>query len=360
VPRYTELSLSAQTAYAELAEATHATELHRTVAYLNGSFASKDVKGRKYWYFQFRDIDGKVRQLYVGPDGEVVRRLISQAGERDARALEPLARAAIALGCERVLPRHFRIIRRLSEYGFFHAGGVLVGTHAFLALGNVLGVRWTEGARTQDVDFAHAGNNISIALPTDLKVDVHQALQSLEMGFLPISSFGGSAGATYLNPKAPTLRLDFLTARNRGGDAPVTPKNLNVALQPLKFMEFVLEHPIQGAVFCEEGSVMVNVPSPARYALHKLLVWGERTQAYRTKAAKDLRQAAALISFYKQYRAQELAETWRELQSRGRGWRSRAEEGLRALSAFAPELQAEATLQSANVKAGSRTKSRQG
>ena len=105
---------------------------------------------------------------------------------------------------------------------------------------------------------------------------------------------------------------------------------------------------------------MVNVPSPARYALHKLLVWGERTQAYRTKAAKDLRQAAALISFYKQYRAQELAEAWRELQSRGRGWHSRAEEGLRALSAFAPELQAEATLQSANVKAGSRTKSRPG
>jgi len=163
--RYRELPLSAQTAYAELAEAARAQDLHRSVAHLNGSFASKQVKSRKYWYFQYRDIDGKVRQLYVGPDTEPVRALLARAQEKPRKALEPLARAAIALGCERVLPRHFRIVRRLAEYGFFNAGGVLVGTHAFLATGNLLGVGWIEGARTQDVDFAHPGKNISIALP---------------------------------------------------------------------------------------------------------------------------------------------------------------------------------------------------
>src|SRR3546814_4188196 len=72
------------------------------------------------------------------------------------------------LGNTPVLGRHFRIVQRLSDYGFFRAGGVLVGTHAFLSFGNMLGVRWAEALRTQDVDFAHAGK----ALPIDRKSGV--------------------------------------------------------------------------------------------------------------------------------------------------------------------------------------------
>ncbi len=311
---YEELSLPAQTAYAELIESARARELDRSIAHLSGSFSSKTVKGRTYWYYQYRDVDGSVRQIYVGPDTGEVRALMARAREKPTRALEPLARSAIALGCERVLPRHFRIVRRLSEYGFFHAGGVLIGTHAFLSIGNLLGVRWRDGSRTQDIDFAHAGKNISIALPATVKVDVHKALKSLEMGFLPISTFGGEAGATYLNPKEPG------------------------------FMEFALEHPVQAAVFCEEGAVTVNIPSPARYALHKLLVWGERKEAFRTKAAKDLLQAAALIAYFKDHRSEELRDAWRDLLSRGKGWRTRARQGRNALSKAAPDLQVDQLL----------------
>ncbi len=290
---YEELSLPAQTAYAELIESARARELDRSIAHLSGSFSSKTVKGRTYWYYQYRDVDGSVRQIYVGPDTGEIRALMARAREKPTRALEPLARSAIALGCERVLPRHFRIVRRLSEYGFFHAGGVLIGTHAFLSIGNLLGV------------------------PT----------------------FGGEAGATYLNPREPELRLDFLTTLHRRGGRAFTPENLNVALQPLKFMEFALEHPVQAAVFCEEGAVTVNIPSPARYALHKLLVWGERKEAFRTKAAKDLLQAAALIAYFKDHRSEELRDAWRDLLSRGKGWRTRARQGRNALSKAAPDLQ---------------------
>lgn len=340
--RYTELPLSAQTAYAELAEATRAQDLHRSVAHLNGSFASKQVKSRKYWYFQYRDIDGKVRQLYVGPDAEPVRALIARSQDKPRKALAPLARAAIALGCERVLPRHFRVVRRLTEYGFFNAGGVLIGTHAFLALGNLLGVRWLDGARTQDVDFAHPGRNISIALPAAVKVDVHDAPGSLKMGFLPMSTFGGGGAVTDVNPAEPELRVDFLTTLHRGRDRPVTVPDLNIALQPLRFMEFLLEPPVQAAVFCEEGAVTVSLPAPARYALHKLLVWGEREHAHRAKASKDLLQAAALIEFLVDHRPGELTEAWDDLIARGRKWKSRATEGLEALSRVAPGLAVDA------------------
>ncbi|MCP5249404.1 MAG: hypothetical protein H6942_12870 [Candidatus Accumulibacter sp.] len=41
------------------------------------------------------------------------------------------------------------MIKRLADYGFFRAGGLLIGTHAFIAIGNVLGVRWADSQRTQ-------------------------------------------------------------------------------------------------------------------------------------------------------------------------------------------------------------------
>jgi hypothetical protein len=185
MPRYSELSLSAQTAYAQLFDATLASELSRSVGSLRGSFARKTVKGREYWYFQFTDLGGRLRQFYVGPDSEPLRALVAQARKSRDEPLVPLVRSAIALGCAPLLARHFRVVRRLAEHGFFRAGGVLVGTHAFLAYGNILGLRWADSARTQDVDLAHAGKSLSLALPSSLQVNTHSAIESLQAGLLP-------------------------------------------------------------------------------------------------------------------------------------------------------------------------------
>ena len=338
--RYTPLSLNAQTAYAETFDMVLARTTARSVADLNGSFAKKQVKGATYWYFQFRDIDGRVRQIYIGPDSERVRKLIADGQAAPVEAVDRLARSALALGCASILPKHFAIIKRLSEYGFFKAGGVLIGTHAFISMGNLLGVAWRDGARTQDVDFAHAGKSISIGLPADVKVDMHAALDSLEMGFIPIQSFSGDAGATYLNPKEPELRVDFLAPAKRGGDSAFNFEQLNIALQPLKFMEFSLENTTQAALLSRDGAVLINIPSPLRYGLHKLLVYGERTVAFRTKSAKDLLQSAALLSYYAANEPVVLAGGLEDLLGRGPGWRKRAEQGISALLKIAPELEA--------------------
>jgi len=333
-----ELSPTAQTAYAEVFEAASAQHLHRSVAHLTGSFAKKTVKGRLYRYFQFRDLDGRVRQIYVGPDSERIRALLDKARDEPDASVVPLARSAMALGCQPLIPAHYRIVRRLSEWGFFNAGGALVGTHAFLAMGNMLGVTWEMGARTQDVDFAHVGKNISIALPATAKVDVHQAIESLEMGFLPITSFKGSPGATYINPSQPDLRIDFVTTRHRGGDEPIIPEHLNVAFQPLKFLEFLLEGPTQAVVLGRPGAVVVTIPSPERYALHKLVVYAERGRRLQVKAGKDLHQAAALISWLQATDPDAIVACWQDLLSRGKGWQTRARKGLRALRTLDPDL----------------------
>lgn len=337
--RFSSLSLSAQTTYAELFSQTQTFEVTNALAGLVGAFHKRAVKGNDYWYFGYRDIDQKLHMAYVGPDSERVRLLVEKFEEvRKDKPLAPPARMALAAGCTPAAPKHFRIIKRLAEYGFFRAGGILIGAHAFLALGNMLGVRWLDGAATLDVDFAHAGRNVSIALPASLNIDVHGALESLERGLLPILQFNGKAGAQYRNPQDPELRLDFVTGMTRGNQHVVMDK-LNLVLEPLKFMELSLEQTTQGCVFSNLGACVVNLPAAERFAVHKLIVAGERPASQRTKTTKDLLQAASIASYFLENgQAEVFNAAWHDAIGRGKGWLARAERGRKAMLRIAPDV----------------------
>ncbi len=338
--RFSELPVSASTAYAQLQTAALAVELARDVSHLHGSFSTKRVKNSTHWYFSFREADQRVRQIYVGPDTDDVRALVDKArSSAPLERLAPLARSANALGCGTTQRKHLSVILRLNEYGFFRAGGVLVGTHAFLAYANQLGIRWTEPDQTADIDFAHAGRNLSIALPSDIRAELHPALTTMAEGFLPIVQYRGTAGASYRHRDEPEFQVDFLTPRVADDDEPLHIDRLDVALQPLRFMEFSLEGVEQATLFDPGGrTVVVSLPAPQRYAVHKLLVIGERAGRYRAKAAKDLAQAAALIEYFQATGLDAVQEAWADALGRGPGWRKRAKEGKQALSASAPEL----------------------
>jgi hypothetical protein len=111
-----------------------------------GAAPTRQVKrGKTYIYYGFRDIDGTGRMAYVGrEDARIVELMAKHRAGHDnvtSERLRAQARAAEALGCAATLTKHFRVINRLGQYGFYRAGGLLVGTHAFLAMGNMLGVR---------------------------------------------------------------------------------------------------------------------------------------------------------------------------------------------------------------------------
>lgn len=248
-----------------------------------------------------------------------------------------------------MLPRHLRVIRRLVEYGFFRAGGLLIGTHAFLAYGNMLGLRWGGQERTQDIDFAHPGKAVSLLLPLPpgLEVKTREAIESLSMGFLPVVGLSGKGGGTFLIPSEPEFRLDFLTPRHRGGDKPFVHPQLGITLQPLPFMEYSLEKFEQAVMLGQDGGVLVNLPSPERYVLHKLVVYGERSGTFRAKSAKDLAQAAALGSYLWEHRREALAEALQDLLSRGKAWVARYKQGASALHRAYPALEVGARLATA-------------
>jgi hypothetical protein len=340
---YSGLSVATQTAFAQLQDS--AVSLPRTAAALHGSFVAKTVRGKKYWYFAFRD-GTTIRQIYVGPDEPRVRALVERKrAAKDSDAISAQARASVAQGATTLVPAHLRLIARMSDFGFFAAGGVLVGTHAFAGYANMLGVRWTGGDKTMDVDLAIPGKNVSIALPGSPNLNLHDALSTFEAGFIPTHS-DGKAGATYVLKGDPNFQVDFLTTLGRGGEKPKKIAVLGVTAQPLKFLEYVLEDPTQTVLLDRSGHYcLVNVPAPARYAVHKLIVYGEREMRFRTKARKDLDQAAALFDYFAAHGRRLLAEAWKDALKRGPGWRTRLRDGLAAMERVHPESAKAAALE---------------
>ena len=98
------------------------------------------------------------------------------------------------------------------------------------------------------------------------------------------------------------------------------------------------------------GAVVVTIPDPARYALHKLLVYAERRKHNPAKSMKDLQQSAALIEVLSGFRGDSLLVLWRDLLARGPGWRSRARTALAALEKEIPAVDAVAAMRSAIPK----------
>ena len=335
--KFEELSASAQAAFAGLDTAARQAELGRSIAKLPGGFAMKTVGARGYWYYQVKQPNGQPQQIYVGPDDAPTRAMMAEHANPQKRseqsALVRMARAAIEYGCAEIPLKHARVIERLGDYGFFGAGGILVGTHSFLAYQNHFGVRWTAGAFTLDLDFAHAGKNLSIALPSNLKFDGKAAIDSLKLGFIPVQS-----NTTFKKPDEPDFDLDFLTTVGRAGSEPVYLPALNLTLQPLKFMELSLEDPMRATLLTRNGPVVVNVPQPHRFALHKLIVHGERPMAQRVKANKDLAQAGALIDYLLDNDGDELIRIWEDVVGRGPGWARRLLAGWRALARAQPTM----------------------
>jgi hypothetical protein len=315
-------------------------ETLRSPASLTGTVGWKTIKGRRYAYWQFKEIDGRKREYYLGPESPAIT-VIEKARNQPIPALDAVARqarAAVAQGNAALPPKHFRIVKRFADYQFFRASGLLVGTQAFLAMGNQLGVAWGSGTRTLDLDFAHGGvgGNVAVALPADLRADADDALKSLEMGFLP--ALGGSRGfaSQYVSEREPDLRIDFLTPAPRAEREVIVP-DLGVALTLLKFLDYLLERPGQAVLLDRSDAWLVNLPDPARYGLHKLLVAAERGPRH-AKYQKDISQALSLIEWHLQRAPTDLLNGWHELTQRGSGWNNRARQSLAAAPSAQDEL----------------------
>ena len=227
-----------------------------------------------------------------------------------------------------------RVLRALADAGVFHAGGVLVGTHAFIVLGNILGVRWASSLRTQDVDIA-ADPRLDIAVP-GMSADLPSALENLEMGFLPVPGLDPKSPTTSFKVRGQSLRVDLLAPAARAQSRPVKVARFATAAQPLRFLDYLIESSTRAAVV-GGGVVAVNVPDAARFALHKLIVAGERPAVTHSKRDKDLSQAAQLLEVLQADRPGDVILAWEALGVRGKSWVDRVTKSIPALERISPD-----------------------
>jgi len=287
----------AQTLHSEMLASLIALESERGWSHLSGSFTTKVVKGSEYVYFQYSDPGGAKRQFSLGRRSAALDEIIAGYGTQrehhasDTAVIERLAGLLRSAGLAMIPHGPSRVIRALADAGVFRLGGVLIGSYAFQILGNLLGVRWPAAAwRTQDVDIA---GHLQVAMP-QLQADVPKALDSLRMGFVPVPQLDSRLPSSSFRVRGKQLSVDLITP---GGERDVNPifiPRFNAAAAPIKFLSLVMND-AQPAAAVDNSAILVVVPAPARFALHKLLVSQTRSLIQQTKSGKDLHQAALLL-----------------------------------------------------------------
>lgn len=142
------------------------------------------------------------------------------------------------------------------------------------------GMSYTPTIRTRDVDFL-----VPVPLRIKRKVDVEELLR--DKGF--VVTFSGGAG--YMKLMHPELIVEFLVPeKGKGSDRPYPLSQLSMNAQPLRFLDYLLQNTIR----MEAEGLKLNVPHPAAFALHKLIISARRTKE--EKLVKDRKEALAVLT----------------------------------------------------------------
>jgi hypothetical protein len=323
MPLFTRHSVLLQTAYSELKR--RAGEQPLLLVGTPGSVGRRDVKGRPFLYRQFYDAQGKKAAEYIGPAGDeaaeerarIVREEIELTG-----ALVKEARLLGQQGYVRVDSRTRSILASLAQHGLFRGGALLVGSHAYGALLNELGIR-AAGFLTEDVDVARGK---ALDLPHAPDQGFEQMLADSTVPLRPVPNLDRKAPSTsFKAPGADRLRVDLLVPA-RGDEVSIRAvAELRAHATAVPHLSYVLRGALDTVVLGRDGVVPLRVPKPEMFAWHKMLVSQLRV-ATREKQGKDLEQASVLVAVLAEDAPDALREAHRGLP---RGTRTKAREGGR-------------------------------
>ncbi|MCP1907891.1 hypothetical protein J2R96_000371 [Bradyrhizobium elkanii] len=330
MPSNQALDISYQTLYSELVQRS-LDESFTSEFSMSGRFVAVEVKGKKYWYFDTPKPEGAGQhRRYVGPvdDPEITKRV---EAFKDLKAdLKGRRRLVSTLTREAYLPRPLpmagQVVEELAKAGFFRMRGVLVGTVAYQCYAAVLGRRLDAAAmQTGDADFAQF-HEISVAVK-DSMPPILEVLRQVDPTFREVPSQADGRVSTQFTSRG-NFKVEFLTPNQWSDDQAGRPVPMpalgGAAALPLRFLDYLIFQPIR-AVLLHGPGVPVLIPSPERYAIHKLIV-GSRRKEDRdatAKSAKDRLQARSIIEAMIANRQQaDLAAAYTEAWDRGDQWRA--------------------------------------
>jgi len=288
----------------------------------NISFKNKTINGRRYWYL-YISLGASRREHYIGEESiEVLDQMENERStwesDKDDKALRSrMVDMLVAGGMSPLARDEGKILSLLERSGVFLAGAALVGTVAFRAYSNMLGVSWKSELGTQDIDIA-ADNKFTLALPRHKKpINLAQVILDSGMGFIEVPALDRKHPSTSYKIRGQEFRIDVLTPmRGRETRNPVKLVDFDTFAEPLRHLDYVLED-IQPVVLLYRHGVMTNVPAPGRFAIHKCVVSQKRPVAMAAKAQKDLAQAAQVFQALLEIRPAEISRAYGAAKMKG-------------------------------------------
>ena len=180
-----------------------------------------------------------------------------------------------------------RVIVELHNQQAFSAGMVLVGTLAYMAWLNELGII-AVSARTQDIDLARR-QKLKPAAPLSFL----KTMQATGLPFGEIPGLTATTPATSVKlPGAQGLRVDVL-APGRELRGTIKIPELAWAAQTIPPFDYLLDDAESAALLAGGHCIPVRLPQASRFVWHKLFSSTKR-KGFPEKAAKDRQQALVL------------------------------------------------------------------
>lgn len=275
-----------QTLYQELVQQLHSAS-SRT-----GSVYIRAIKGTAYAYLK-EPIGTTRRDVFLGrhDDPAVLDEIEAISSANDAaRQRRLIIRNLLSAKVPAPTSALGNVLDALSKSGLLKET-VLVGTAAYQCYSPLAGSTLPSAAlTTQDADLATA----SLALTSDTEGEpFEEVLRRADPTFRAIPALSPNAPSASFT-SASGFVVDLLTPQLRRDDRnPMPLAKLRAGAVPLQHLRWLMEHPVPAAVLHGSGTAVI-VPSPARFAIHKLIV-AQKRGTDRMKRQKDLLQSKALI-----------------------------------------------------------------
>lgn len=302
----------------------------------NLSFKFKTINNKRYWYL-YISLGSTRREHYLGEETtELLDRIDdekaaweSNADDRELR--QRLVNMLIGGGMATVSKDEGKVISLLERNGVFLAGAALVGTMAFKAYANMLSVSWVSDAGTQDVDVA-ADNHYALALPRPrAPINLGQLILDSGMGFIEVPALNRKLPSTSFKIRGRDFVVDVLAPmKGRETNRPVHLTDFGTHASPLRDLDYLLQD-LQPAVLLYQHGIMINVPAPGRFAVHKCVISQKRPAAFAAKALKDRSQAEQVFRVLLEDRPSDIALACEAAKAQGEAFMKSFETGLELL-----------------------------
>lgn len=314
----TPLPLSIQTVYQDLLQ----MHLDNEVDTIGGTPFLQTSGGKRYWYTQQR-VGDRIIKRYIGPDTDELRERIESRIQRaeEKQAFDDrsgqLIRQLRSANLRAPDQTTGKLLNAMARSGVFRLGGTLVGTHAFRLYEAELGVRFITPSSgiTEDIDIA-AFQRLCLVIDDSTDPHLAKAFDMLGLKELPALK-GPSSGRWAMTGGGASV--EFLTPSFEEEEGIKRLESLKVSAQSLHFLNFLIADPIPAVAIYRSG-VLVRIPRPERYAIHKLIISQRRKGVNQAKSRKDIEQAVLLIGSLLEDRPADIRDAFQSAREKGPKW----------------------------------------